>query len=122
MERPQKEGRAASVFVHIYHREYLSVLQTTGSIKYVSFGGVPAKIPQNIIDNLKILISGRPEIEISKRKFRPGQKVRLAFGVLKDLFGEIVQCGRAKRFLIRIDGIGQNLLVKIPVNYLTDVE
>jgi transcription antitermination factor NusG len=110
------------IFVHINAFEYISVLQTQGSVKYVSFGGIPAKLPQHIIDNLKILISGNSEIEISHRNFRPGQKVKLAFGIMKGLMGEIVQCGRTKRFLIRIEGIGQNLLVKIPFNYLTSVD
>lgn len=106
------------IFVCIYPNEYLAVLQIKGSVKYVCFEGVPAKVSQQVIDNLKILISGRPQMEISSRKFHTGQKVKLAFGLLKNLIGEIVHCGRAKRLLIRIEGIEQNLLVKIPANYL----
>jgi transcription antitermination factor NusG len=110
------------VFVNINKFEYLSVLQTQGAVKYVSFNGVPAKISQMVIDNLKILINGRAEMEITKRKFRPGQKVKLAFGILKDLIGEIVYCGRSKRILVRIHGIDQNLLVKIPADNLADID
>jgi transcriptional antiterminator RfaH len=110
------------VFVHIRQADYLVVLQTPGCVKYVCFGGIPAKIPQHVIDNLRILTVGNPEMEASKRNFHAGQKVRLAFGILKGLVGEIVQCGRYKRFSIRIENIGQNLLVKIPANCLSDVD
>jgi transcription antitermination factor NusG len=110
------------VFVHISPDQYLSVLHTQGSVKYVCFGGIPAKVPEQIINNLRIALNGSQEIEVSTRNFRPGQKVKVAYGILKDLVGELIHHSSGKWLLIRIDGIGQNLLVKIPVNYITVVD
>jgi len=106
------------VFVHITRKEFLIPLYTEGAFKYISFQGLPAAVPQRDIDNLKIILNGKPELEITNRKFHQGQKVRVAYGVLKDLKGELVHCGRSSRLLVRIEGIDQNLLVKIPANYL----
>jgi transcription antitermination factor NusG len=110
------------VFVHITNKEYLSVLQTDGVYKYVSFEGVPAIVPQRDIDKLKLLMNGGAEMKTSIRKFCPGQKVRVAFGILKDLVGELIHHGSAKRLLVRIEGINQNLLVKIPANFLEGID
>jgi transcriptional antiterminator RfaH len=109
------------IFVHITYKQFLVALNTQGVFKYVSFEGLPAIVPQRDIDNLKILLSGHPDLEVSNRDFRPGQKVKVVFGILKDLTGELVHCGRAKRLLVRIECIDQNLLVKIPANYLEGI-
>lgn len=110
------------IFVNITHQQSLITLNTQGIFKYVSFEGVPAVVPQRDIDNLKILLGGNPELEVTSRKFCPGQKVKVIFGILKDLTGELVHCGRAKCLLVRIECIDQNLLVKIPANYLEGIE
>jgi transcriptional antiterminator RfaH len=110
------------VFVNISRKEHLIVLQTDGVYKYVAFQGVPAIVPQRDIDKLKILISGAAEMKTSIRKFQPGQRVRVAFGILKDLIGELVHSGSTKRLLIRIEGIDQNLLVKIQSDFLESLD
>jgi transcriptional antiterminator RfaH len=110
------------IFVHIAHQQSFIALNTQGVFKYVSFEGNPAVVPQRDIDNLKILINGNTDIKVTHRNFRPGQKVKVNFGILKDLTGELVHCGRAKCLLVRIECIDQNLLVKIQANYLEGIE
>jgi transcription antitermination factor NusG len=73
------------VFVHISPDQYLKAIQTQGTVKYVSFGGIPAKIPSSVINNLKIILNCNPEIEISNLNFHPGQKVKVVYGILKDV-------------------------------------
>jgi transcription antitermination factor NusG len=106
------------VFVHIDRTEYDTVLQTHGAVRYVGFEGKAVTIPQQQIDNLKLLVNSEYEIENSSRNYFVGQKVEVKMGTLKGLSGELIQKGPQNRVLIRIDHLDQNLLVNIPLNYL----
>lgn len=110
------------IFVHISDKEFHIPFVTPGVYHFVNFDGIPAIVPQRDIDNLKILMDTNSELEVSKRKFHPGQKVKVIIGLLIGLTGELVQSGRSKRLLVRIESIEQNLLVKIPANYLEGID
>ena len=108
------------VFVNIDAAEYDRVLQTHGAVKYVSFEGKAATIPQDQIDNLKLIINSDTEIEVTHEKLKPGQQVEVTHGTLKGLRGELIK-SKKHRLLVRIDTIHQNLLVNIPENFLQTV-
>lgn len=109
------------VFVCINMPDYDRVLHTNGVIKYVCFEGKAAVIPQNQIDNLKLIINSNADIEVTDRKLKPGQHVEVTHGTLKGLRGELLKISKKHRLLIRIDTIHQNLLVNIPENFLQTV-
>ncbi len=106
------------VFVNVSRFEYEKVLKTDGVVKFVSFEGKAAPIPQKQIDNLVLLANSNAEIEKTIKNFKSGQRVKVVDGPLKGLNGELVVHGRKKRFLVRIDHIAQNLLVNIPASLL----
>lgn len=106
------------VFVHISLLDYSLVLKTDGVVKFVTFEGQAAPIPQKQIDYLEILANSDVEIEKTEKFFKPGQRVKIISGPLKDIVGELVIHGRKKRFLIRVDHIKQNLLVNIPASLI----
>ena len=109
------------IFVNINDGQFHIPYVIPGVFKFVTFEGLPAVVPQRDIDNLKILLSSNPELEISNRNFKAGQKVKVTLGILNGLTGELVQSGRSKRLLVRIESIEKNLLVKIPANYLEGI-
>lgn len=109
------------IFVNIYANQFHIPYVVPGIFNFVHFEGTPAIVPQQDIDNLKILENGNPDLKISHRHFSPGQKVIVTKGVLNGLTGELVQCGRAKRFLVRIESIEQNLLIKVPANFVEPI-
>jgi transcription antitermination factor NusG len=108
------------VFVNIDAADHDRVLQTYGAVKYVSFEGKAATIPQDQIDNLKLIINSDTNIEVTHEKLKPGQNVEVTHGTLKGLRGELIK-SKKHRLLIRIDTIHQNLLVNIPENFLQTV-
>ncbi len=109
------------VFVHIDAPEYDSVLRTYGVVKYICFEGKAAAIPQDQIDNLKLIINSDADIEVTHEKLKPGQQVEVTHGTLKGLRGELIKTTKKHRLLVRIDTIHQNLLVNIPENFLQTV-
>ena len=79
------------VFVNINRTDYDNVLRTYGAVKYVSFEGKAAAIPQAQIDNLKVIINSDTDIEVTHEKLKPGQAVEVTHGTLKGLRGELIK-------------------------------
>lgn len=106
------------VFVKVTPVNFPKVYQTAGVVRFVTFEGQPASIPQNQIDNLRLLINSDTEIEISSEKFERGDNVEVIRGSLVGLTGELVNVGSHSRVVVRIDRLDQNLLVNIPMTFL----
>ncbi len=87
-------------------------------VRFVTFEGQPASIPQNQIDNLKLLINSDAEIEVSTEKFARGDNVVVTRGSLAGLTGELITTGSHNRVIVRIDRLDQNLIVNVPRTYL----
>jgi len=101
------------VFVHINRSSYDLVLQTHGVVKYITFEGKAATIPSDQIDNLKIIIDSNEKVEPTWESRRKGDQVIVNAGSLKGLKGELITEGNRKKVLVRIQGIDQNLTVKV---------
>ena len=106
------------VFVKVTPSEFPRVYQTSGVVRFITFEGQPASIPQNQIDNLRLLINSDAEIEISSEKFEKGDNVEVIRGSLIGLTGELVNMGPHSRVVVRIDRLDQNLIVNIPMTFL----
>jgi transcription antitermination factor NusG len=101
------------VFVHIDRRFYDQVLQTNGVVKYITFEGRAATIPQDQIDNLKIIVNSNEKVETTWERYRKGDRVMVTAGTLKGLKGELITEGGRKKVLVRIDTLEQNLTVEV---------
>jgi transcription antitermination factor NusG len=110
------------VFVKVIPVFFPKVFQTPGVVRFVTFEGQPASIPQKQIDNLRLLINSETEIEISSEKFEQGDSVEVIRGSLVGLTGELIKIGAQKRVIIRIDRLDQNLILKIPLTFLRKIK
>lgn len=107
------------IFVHIADdREYLNVLQTDGTVKFVTFAGKAAKIPEKQIDNIKLLLASEEELEVTAEKFEPGMEIKVHAGPLKGLEGSLIEMRGKNRVKVELEAIGQSILVEIPAVYL----
>lgn len=109
------------IFVKVKSKNFPVVFRTPGVVKFVNFEGVPASIPQNQIDNLRLLINSDAEIEVSSEKFCRGDNVKVINGSLVGLTGELIKIGTKNRFVVRIDRLDQNLILKIPKAFLRKI-
>jgi transcriptional antiterminator RfaH len=114
----EKPLLSSYVFVKVIPVSYIKVYQTPGVVRFVTFEGQPASIPQNQIDNLRLLINSDAEIEISTEKFEKGDNVEVTRGSLVGLTGELVKIGPHSRVVVRVDRLDQNLIVNIPLTFL----
>lgn len=114
----EKPLLSSYVFVRVIPTWFPKVYQTPGVVRFVTFEGQPASIPQNQIDNLRLLINSDADIEISSEKFEKGDNVEVIRGSLVGLTGELVKIGSHSRVIVRIDRLDQNLIVNIPLSFL----
>lgn len=109
------------IFVKTKSKFYPLVFKTNGVVKFVTFEGHPASIPQNQIDNLRLLINSDEEIEVTGEKFEKGDNVEVTNGSLVGLTGELIKIGSKKRVIVRIDRLDQNIVLKIPASFLKKI-
>jgi transcriptional antiterminator RfaH len=117
----EKPLLSSYIFVKTIKKNFPRVYKTMGVVKFVSFEGQPVSIPQNQIDNLRLLINSDAEIEVTSEKFAQGDNVEVINGSLIGLTGELIKIGSKNRVVVRIDRLDQNLILKIPLGFLKKV-
>lgn len=114
----EKPLLSSYVFVKTKSKFFANVYKTNGVVKFISFEGQPVSIPQNQIDNLRLIINSDAEVEVSSEKFAFGDNVEVVNGSLIGLTGELIKIGSHNRVVVRIDRLDQNLILKIPKAFL----
>ena len=114
----EKPLLSSYIFVKTKKKHFPVVYKVQGVVKFVTFEGQPVPIPQNQIDNLRLLINSDAEIEVTSEKFEPGDNVEVVNGALIGLTGELIRIGNKNRVVVRIDRLDQNIVLKIPVAFL----
>jgi len=117
----EKPLLSSYVFVKTNKKSFPKVYKTNGVVKFISFEGHPVSIPQNQIDNLRLLVNSDAPIEVSSEKFATGDNVEVINGSLIGLTGELIKIGSKNRVIVRIDRLDQNLILKIPKVFLRKV-
>lgn len=117
----EKPLLSSYIFVKTSGKNFPVVYKINGVVKFVSFEGQPVPIPQKQIDVLRLLIDSNAEIEVSSEKFEKGDSVEVVNGALIGLTGELIKIGTHNRFVVRIDRLDQNLILKIPRAFLKKI-
>jgi len=106
------------VFVKVPQYQLREVIAIDGAARYISFEGKPAAIPDNQIDNLKLLVNGEADIEVTGERLSPGDPVEVTHGALRGLCGELIKLGNKNKVVVRIDRLDVNLVVSIQKAFL----
>jgi transcription antitermination factor NusG len=110
------------IFVKINEREYFDVLNTPGIVRYVTFSGKAAVIPEWQILALKKLLETKHDFEVNTNTFQKGAHIKVISGILKGIEGELVSYKDEKMLLIRIEHISHNLIVKVPIEQVKAIK
>jgi transcriptional antiterminator RfaH len=117
----EKPLLSSYLFVRVIPKNFPIVYKTFGVVKFVSFEGQPVSIPQKQIDNLRLIIDSNADIEVTSENFAKGDNVEVVTGALAGLTGELIKIGTHNRFVVRIDRLDQNLILKIPRTFLKKI-
>ena len=100
------------VFVRIDLKDRLRVLQLPGVVRFVSFNGRPAVLPENDIEALRNTLAHRVPAE-SHPYLRAGHRVQVVSGPLAGTEGILVRKKDKLRVVISIEAIRRAVAVEI---------
>lgn len=106
------------VFARPTPLQYNQVLKTPGVVRCIHFEGKPAPIPEYQIDVLRVLVSGKVEVEITTEALCPGQKIAFATGPMAGYTGELLEVAGKSKVIIRLDHVEQVFLINAHPNQL----
>ena len=102
------------LFVRINHVNQADVLMTKGVARFLYFSGKIASMPDKQIEELKLLMASDIEMEVTEKNLQPGEKITVKAGPLKGISGEMVAYRSQKQLLIRLESLGQSIIVNAP--------
>ncbi|HRI19600.1 MAG TPA: UpxY family transcription antiterminator [Panacibacter sp.] len=110
------------VFVHIAEEERLRVLQTNGVLNFVHHLGKAAIIKETEIDLIKSYLKEKDAaISIqSWESLEENIKVKVKHGIFMDNTGTVLRTQR-KKVYVRLESLGQVMVVAFPADYLNPI-
>lgn len=94
------------LFVYISAKEYAEVLMTNGIARFLYFSGNIASMPEQQIENLKLLLATDAELEVLEYDIKAGEKVSIKAGPFKGMLAEIVSLHNKRRLILRLENMG----------------
>lgn len=107
------------VFVHLndYQQESLHVLETAGAVRFLWWQGKPGIVRDQEIENIKEFLEEHKGATISMTTYRPGERIEIASGPLKEKEGVIMDI-QNKKAILAIESLGINLVAQLPVSMI----
>jgi transcription elongation factor/antiterminator RfaH len=108
------------VFVRMELSERREALKTHGVARIVSFGGIPASLPEKEIEAIRHFLEKRMRVD-PHPYLRVGQRARIRSGPFAGLEGILLRKKNRLRFVISLDLIYRSVAVEIDAEDLMQV-
>jgi transcription antitermination factor NusG len=111
------------IFVHIANSERSKVFQTDGILNFVYYLGKPAIIKEAEINLIKHYLHEK-DVKISlisKEGFEESTKIRVNHGVFMGKVGTVLK-NMKKKIYVKLESLGQVMVVEFPVEYLSHLD
>lgn len=110
------------VFVKSSEKEYYDILNTLGAVRYVTFEGKAASIPEWQIDVMRKMLDHSLPHHFSDERFFKGEQINITEGPLKGYEGEVVNDSKGKqKVIIRIANIGYSMVIESPLVFVKKI-
>lgn len=111
------------VFVHIVEEERLQVLQTDGVLNFVHYLGKPAVIKDEEINLIKSYLKEKDAVISTQpwESLEPDIRVKVKHGIFMDNTGTVLRASR-KKVYVRLESLGQVMVVEFPADYLSPIQ
>lgn len=109
------------LFVYISNKEYAEVLMTNGIARFLYFSGKIASMPEQQIEQLKLLLATEQELTIFDYDIKPGQKVLVKAGPFKDMIAEMVSVQNKERIILRLENIGYSIDINTSLAFVEPI-
>jgi transcription elongation factor/antiterminator RfaH len=107
------------LFVKIEEKDHLTVLNTPGVVRYVTFEGKKVVVRPASIAAIKEYL-GSEEIltPLNEADYTPGKKVKIVKGSMKGLEGRLVMVMGKQRVRVEIEAVNKSVFIAIPKSFL----
>lgn len=106
------------IFIHCTPEMLTQVRMITGVVNFIYLEGKPAIVPAKQIETIRRFLETGLPVEAAPDNFTPGEQVRITFGPLSGITGELLDMRNEKIFVLRVELINQVMLVQVPKEYL----
>ena len=106
------------LFVYISAKEYAEVLMTNGVARFIYFANRIASIPEQQIDDLKLLLATDADLELIDYDIKPGESVLIKAGPFKGIRAELVSVHNKKRIILRLQGMGYSININTSIAFI----
>jgi transcription termination/antitermination protein NusG len=101
------------IFVRVDERQRIKALDIYGVLKYIHFSGVIVEVRPEIIESIRIAVSGPRKLDVLPERLPEGTPVKVIHGPLTGLRGELSQYRGSSKVAIFVDGIRQSVVVEV---------
>ncbi|MCY1542748.1 Transcription antitermination protein RfaH [compost metagenome] len=109
------------LFIYISSKEYNEVLHTPGFSRFIYFSGVIASIPQQQINDLKLLLASGAELEVTTAMIEPGEQVIIKAGPFKGILAEMISLKNNKKIVLRLQNLGYSIYINTSLSYIDKI-
>ncbi|MES2650169.1 MAG: UpxY family transcription antiterminator [Bacteroidota bacterium] len=111
------------IFVYISTKEYAEVLMTSGVARFIYFSGSIASIPNQQINDLKLLMANSTDLEVLDFEVTPGEKVLIKAGPFKGILAELVSLKNNKKTIVlRLQNLGYSIVISTSLAFITPIK
>lgn len=103
------------IFVKVSEKEYYDVLNSSYVVCYITFEGKAAPIPENQINNLRLICDSKDyeNVEVEKFDYQPGEKIVIKQGDFAGFEGEIVYGKSSTKLVVRLEKLSCSIVVEL---------
>jgi len=109
------------LFVYISAKEYAEVLMTNGIARFIYFSSQIASIPEQQINDLKLLLATDADLEVFEYDIKPGERVLIKAGPFKGILAELVSIQNKQRIILRLQNIGYAIEINTSVAFVEPI-
>ncbi len=92
---------------------FYQILQLPGVVTYVKFGKEIAKVSNDVIENLKLVLAGGEDFEVTSDYFSPGEQLKIDNGIFEGVSCEVVNHLSKRKILVRLQILNRNVLATL---------
>jgi transcription antitermination factor NusG len=106
------------VFVRIDYKDHVTVLQTPGVVRFLTFQKQPARVTDREILNLRIMLENSANLNTQEATLEIGEYIEINTGPFAGYKGEIVRKKSNNILVVRLDFMSTIISVEISSKFL----
>jgi transcription antitermination factor NusG len=92
-----------------------------GVLYYLKTGKEIARVHEEVINNIKLVVNQHRELELSDGNFQPGRALVINKGALTGLSCEVIQFNGKQKILVRVELLKRHILLTLSSEHLVAI-